>query len=98
MDPCEASELRSLFGKLAPREQGLCLGVLLRSRHPHLFERARSPQEASRVSYWYRVGLREDCSSMPSKMQCWLKIDGLQLLMLSLSLSGHHLASKPVLS
>lgn len=47
MEPTEATEIKRLFGKLAPREQGLCLGLLLRSRYPQLFQRA--PEQLRKV-------------------------------------------------
>lgn len=47
MEPTEATEIKRLFGKLAPKEQGLCLGLLLRSRYPQLFQ--RTPEQALKV-------------------------------------------------
>ena len=39
MEASEANEIKHLFSRLAPKEQGLCLGLLLRSRYPQLFQR-----------------------------------------------------------
>lgn len=65
MEPTEATEIKRLFGKLAPREQGLCLGLLLRSRYPQLFQRAPEQLRKGDVAGSFCMSLKSRPGSSP---------------------------------